>query len=287
MSFRPLLVGLSLLFATAPAAAQEGGVRALQTVVPASFGVDLDTLGSAPRLLSRYPGWLTPISSAIIPGSGQLIAGKDRGAAYLAVEVFLVVQFLSSNGEGNRERNRYLDLAFEVARAPFAPSRRDTTFEYFEQMEKFIESGPFDTDPGPALVPPTDELTYNGSVWQLARETFLGDAGVPDTTSFEFQRALEFYRERAIGPNFQWSWRNAGLELDLYRQSIKRSDDAFRNSTQYLGLILANHLISTIDAFVSYRLSRNGRQVEVQSSMWRDPANGGGLAAEIVIRVGF
>lgn len=280
MSRRALLAGLSLLLAAGPAAAQdESGPTLERNVLPASFRVDLDTL--------RFPGWMRPISSAIIPGSGQLMAGQDRGVVYLAVEVFLVVQFFSTNGEGNRERERYLDLAFGVARAPFAPSRRDTTFEYFEQMEKFIESGPFDTDPGPALVPPADELTYNGSIWKLARETFLVDAGIPDTTSADYQRALEFYRGRAVGPNFQWSWRDAGLELDLYRQSIKRSDDAFRNSTQYLGLLLANHLISAIDAFVSYRLSKSGRPVEVESSLLRSTTVGGGLAAEIGIRIGF
>jgi len=280
MSRRALLAGLSLLLAAGPVAAQdESGPTLERNVLPASFRVDLDTL--------RFPGWMRPISSAIIPGSGQLMAGQDRGVVYLAVEVFLVVQFFSTNGEGNRERERYLDLAFGVARAPFAPSRRDTTFEYFEQMEKFIESGPFDTDPGPALVPPADELTYNGSIWKLARETFLVDAGIPDTTSADYQRALEFYRGRAVGPNFQWSWRDAGLELDLYRQSIKRSDDAFRNSTQYLGLLLANHLISAIDAFVSYRLSKSGRPVEVESSLLRSTTVGGGLAAEIGIRIGF
>jgi len=280
MSPRALLAGLPLLLAACPVAAQEeSGPTLERNVLPASFVLDLDTL--------RFPGWVRPISAAIIPGSGQLMAGQDRGVIYLAVEVFLVVQFFSSNGEGNRERERYLDLAFGVARAPFAPSRRDTTFEYFEQMEKFIESGPFDTDPGPGLVPPADELTYNGSIWKLARETFLVDAGIPDTTSAEYQRALEFYSSRAVGPNFQWSWRDAGLELDLYRQSIKRSDDAFRNSTQYLGLLLANHLISAIDAFVSYRLSKSGRPVEVESSLLRNTMVGGGLAAEIGIRIGF
>jgi hypothetical protein len=280
MSPRALLTGLPLLFAACPAAAQDESRPSVeQTVLPASFGVELDTLG--------LPGWVRPISAAIIPGSGQLMSGQDRGAIYLAVEVFLVVQFLSSNGEGKRERDRYLDLAFGVARAPFAPSRRDTTFEYFEQLERFIESGPFDTDPGPALVPPTDELTYNGSVWKLARETFLVDAGIPDTSSAEYQRALEFYSSRAVGPNFQWSWRDAGLELDLYRQSIERSDDAFRNSTQYLGLLLANHLISAIDAFVSYRLSHSGMPVEIESSLLQSPVIGGGLAAEVGVRIGF
>jgi hypothetical protein len=233
------------------------------------------------------PGWVRPISSAIVPGSGQLMAGQSRGVIYLAVEAFLLVQVFSSRGLGSSERDRYTDLAFDVARAPFAPARKDTVFEYFEQLERFVDSGPFDTDPGPALVPPNDEFSYNGSVWKLARETFLPDPGIPDTASVEYQRALEFYRSRAVGPNFQWSWRDAGLEQDLYRQSIKRSDDAFRSSTQYLGLLLANHLLSAVDAFVSYRLSGDANTVRVESALRRLEGTTGAVEAQLGIRVEF
>ena len=84
--------------------------------MPEPFVVDSSMLSS--------PGWVRPISSAIIPGSGQLMAGQDRGVVYLAVEAFLVIQLISSSGEGTRERDRYKDLAFTIARAPFAPARR-------------------------------------------------------------------------------------------------------------------------------------------------------------------
>ncbi|UCG87293.1 MAG: hypothetical protein JSW71_01740 [Gemmatimonadota bacterium] len=215
------------------------------------------------------------------------MAGQERGAVYLAVEAVLLVQLFSYRSEAKRERDRYIDLAFNVARAPFAPARRDTVFEYFEQLERFVESGPFDTDPGAALVPPTDELTYNGSVWKLARETFLPDPGMPDTTSLEYRRALEFYSSQAVGPNFQWSWRDAGLEQDLYSRSIKRSDDAFRSSTQFLGLLLVNHLLSAIDAFVSYRLGRAGSPAQVQSALFWSPGSGGALETRVGVVFGF
>jgi hypothetical protein len=232
--------------------------------------------------------WIHPIASLVLPGSGQLLAGQDRGVIYFAAEVLFVTRVLSFNSEAVRERDRYRDLAFEVARAPFLPARRDTVFEYFEVMERFVESGPFNTDPGPFLVPPTDEQTYNGSIWKLARETFFADPdSPPDTASDEYHRALEFYRARAVGPNFQWSWRNAGIEQDLYRQSIKRSDDAFRTTVQYLGLILANHLLSAIDMFVSYRLSGNDRAVAIQSNVWVEPGWRGGVRGALAVRVGL
>ncbi len=233
-------------------------------------------------------GWAQPIASALVPGLGQVAAGRDRGAVYLVAEVFLWSRFLASSGEGGREKDRYRDLALEVARASFSPARRDTTFDYFEKMEQYVESGVFDTDPGPALVPPTDDRTYNGSVWRLARQTFFEAPDiVPDTASPQYARALEFYVEHAVGPNFQWSWRNAGLEQDLYRQSIKNSDAAFKRATQYLGLILANHLISAVDAFVSYRLSTRDRAVQLHSGIWRQAGRRSGLRGEVGLRVWF
>lgn len=232
------------------------------------------------------PGWLPPLSSALIPGSGQLLMGQDRGAVYLAVEVLLITQFITSQSNGRREADQYRELSLEVARQPFNPVIQDTVFEYFEQMQKFVESGPFDTDPGEALVPPMDTRMYNGSIWQLARETFFTNPdSMPDPASLEYQQALGFYRSRAIGENFQWSWRNAGLEQDLYRQSIQRSDESFRQASQYLGLLLANHLLSTIDAFVTVRLSQNGRAVNLNSAVWR--RENGQMQGMVSVALGF
>ncbi len=236
---------------------------------------------------SGRPTWMPPAASAIVPGSGQLLAGKDRGVIYLAVEVLLLSRFFSLQTEGRRESDQFRELAFTVARAPFAPTIRDTVFEYFEHMEKFIDSGPFDTDAGPTLVPATDERTFNGSIWALARRTFFANPdSTPDTDSPEYVRALNFYQQRAVGPNFAWSWRNAGLEQDLFRQSIRESDEAFRGATRQLGLLLANHLLSALDAFITQRLSRNGRQVEV-ASMLGVPRQDGSMQGLVMVRVGF
>jgi hypothetical protein len=249
---RPALVGVIGLLAGAPAAAQEPPVRDSGNVPV------ITDLWRALRDPSRAT-WARPLASAIVPGTGQLLGGRERGALYLVAEAFLLTRSLALNAEGRRERDRYRELAMVVARAPFAPALNDTVFEYFEQMGRYVESGAFDTDPGPALVPPTDERTYNGQIWALARRTFFVDPNVtPAPDSPEYQRALAFYSSRAIGPNFQWSWRNAGLEQDLYRQTIRQSDRAFRHASQGLGLLLANHLLSAVDAAITERLARRG-----------------------------
>lgn len=232
---------------------------------------------TTPRDDGSPPRWLPPAASAVLPGSGQLLQGNNRGALYIAVEALLVLRFISFYGEGQQESDRYRDLAYRVARAPFQPAIRDTAFEYFEQVAKYIDSGPFDADPGPGFAPPTEESSYNGSIWLLAKQTFSANPdSVPDPGSPEYQRALAFYRERAVGPNFLWSWRNAGLEQDLYRGSIEQSDESFRRATQHLGLLLANHLISAVDAFITGRLGapdrltvRSGLSAGAGGEPWR------------------
>jgi hypothetical protein len=213
--------------------------------------------------------FVRPLASLLVPGSGQLIAHQDRGAVYLAAEVYLVSRFLQLDREAVREARRFQNLAFDVARRPFAPARRDTVFEYYEQMERFVESGRYDADPGPVFAPESDPRTYNGSVWLLARRTFWEDPAVPpDPTSPQYWRAVQFYQSRAVGPGFLWSWRDHSLEHEVFRDFIRRSDNAFRRAQSQIGLLLANHVVSAVDALISARLSAAaGRPTEVHTSI--------------------
>ncbi len=253
-------------------------------------GAPLGALGAAWRTLSdsSRAGWVRPISSMLVPGLGQFMGKRERGAIYLAADVFLIARYVTFRREGTREKKRFRALAFEVARGEFAPSLRDTVFEYFEQMGRFVESGPFDTDPGAGIIPPNDPETFNGSIWALARETFFENPdSAPAVDSPEYQRAIAFYRSRAIGPNFRWSWRNARIEQDVYRQTIKKSDDGFRRASQQLGLILANHLLSAVDAFITHRLSRVRKGTELSSMIWTSSPNSFEPEARLSLRFSF
>ena len=220
---------------------------------------------STPRRL-----WLHPAASLLLPGTGQLLAQRDRAAVYFGAELYLVARVLQLNQEARREADRFRDLALDVARRAFAPGVRDTVFEYYETMERFTESGTFDADPGAAFVPEADPSTYNGSVWLLARRTFWEDPNAPpNPTSPEYQRALQFYQARAVGPGYLWSWRGASLEHDVFRQAIRRSDSAFRRAQNQVGLLLANHVLSAVDALISSRLrAATRRPTTFRTNVW-------------------
>lgn len=264
---------------------------------PTGILVALMALGGTPLEAQRVdagpdaPGfrWWRPVASLAVPGLGQLAGGQRRGWVYLAVEAVLVYEFGSAVHRGHVDRTRYRRIAFDVARAPFGPSVIDTAFSYYESMSKFVESGPFDTDPGPDLVPPVDETTFNGRIWGLARRTFFSDPNQPPPPdSPAWQRAITFYRSRAAGPGFEWSWAGAPDALADYRRTLESSDDAFQRATIFAGVVAANHLLSALDAWVSERLVHN--RAEIGLALGRHPGAYGGRAgvnSAIRVRIPF
>ena len=188
--------------------------------------------------------------------------GQDRALAYLAVEGYGWLRYASDVRDGQRQRNGYRILAARVARAYLSDERPVGDFEYYERMENYVESGVFDTSPEEGLQPETNPESFNGFIWLRARTTYWEDpATPPPPASQQYFAALEYYSDRAIQPEFRWSWRNAQLEQDLFRRTIERSNDAFRRSIQDLGVIIANHALSTVDAYVTVRI-RHARQGE-------------------------
>jgi hypothetical protein len=190
---------------------------------------------------------------------------QARALPYFAVELYAVLEYRQQRTEGRRGERQYLNLANEVARKFFGGTRQASEFEYYESMEKFVESGAFDIVAGGDVDPEIDESTYNGSIWRLARETFWENASTPPPKeSAAYRNAISMYLQRAVNSDFQWSWRDAALEHDLYRRSIRRSNDAFRRARQQLGVILANHLLAMADAFATIRV----RSTASASSTW-------------------
>jgi len=204
----------------------------------------------------RGQSWTRPLASLVVPGFGQILGHQDRGAVYGAIELYVLSRYIQLEHSGDDGANAFRQLAFAVAQRGFATVRRDTIFEYYETMEKFTASGQFDHDPGPGLAPETDPTTYDGSVWLLARRTFWADPNTPPPpNSPEYTKALDFYVKHAVGPAYQWSWRNAALQQQAFRDLIRDSDNAFRNAQGQLGLLLANHIVSALDALISERLT--------------------------------
>jgi hypothetical protein len=197
------------------------------------------------------------VSSAILPGLGQRLLGLDRWAAYMAAEAWAWVQYFERRSEGQDLQTSYRDLAWLVARRVSSGPRVDGSFEYYESLTKFNSSGAYDSDSNQRGIQPEENSdTYNGSIWELSRQIYgLDDPEVPlEVDSEPYQEALGYYGSRAYTPDLAWNWSTNTLQQAEYAGLIKSSDDNLRRSTTMVGVILANHLLSAVDALVSARL---------------------------------
>jgi len=215
----------------------------------------LDRLRAGQDSSRETTAWAV-LASAIVPGTGQALLGQDRVVAYLAVEAYAWARYAADAKEGQRARGSYRNLASEVARRPFSATRPIGDFDYYERMEKFVSSGAFDVIPGGDLNPETDTTTANGAIWLLARQTYWANPDAPRDEA-ESRNAELFYRDRAVTADYRWSWSNARLEYAEFRRTIRRSNNAYRTSLQDLGVVIANHALSTVDAFITVRLRRH------------------------------
>ena len=192
------------------------------------------------------------IRSALIPGAGQLALGQKRSWAYLGLEAIGWFLYLDRRGAGADLRTEYRDYAWDVGRIQ-AGTRVDGDFDYYETMSNWDRSGAYDRDTGrPGIQPEDDTSLYNGLIWARARGIFSVDpaAGPGDP---QYEAAITYYETRAYGPDLLWDWTSSPGGRSTYVGLIEASDQRFRQARNAMGLIIANHLVSAVDAFLSAR----------------------------------
>jgi hypothetical protein len=221
-----------------------------------------ESVHQAVEVRQPEPGKASLLSAAL-PGGGQWLLGQERWTPYAAVEIWAWSQFLQRRHEGRNLQRRYRDVAWLVARRVSAGTRTEAGWDYYEALSKFQSSGAWDMDPQrPGIQPEVNPETYNGSMWALAMALFLpGDSeGPKDEGSPSYQNALRYYMSRAYRPELAWNWGGNQLHREEYVSLIRDSDENLRRSTTMIGVILANHLLSAVDALVTGRLGLLGRE---------------------------
>lgn len=216
-----------------------GGAARAQESNAMRAGVSARVLGLDSSKAKLY----APIASLVVPGAGQLALGDNRFVGYAAAEIVGWFLYAKDRQDQARQESAYKDLARQVARAHFSSAFPDAPWAYYEQLRDWQESGVY-SQSGTTLEPETDTLTYNGYKWQLALRT-----------TATRDDALAQYRQVAVKPEFQWSWQNAREQWTLYKNTTGDRNDANRAAIRMLSLIAANHILSMIDAFATFRLS--------------------------------
>ncbi len=186
--------------------------------------------------------------SLSLPGLGQHRQGKSRKWIFAGLEVVAWSVYLERRSAGGALRNDYRDFAWEEGRLQ-AGTRVDGDFDYYETLSKWNRSGAFDRDAvSGGLQPEEDPATFNGMIWIRAQGIFLGGGGQPGDPGYA--EALEFYEARAYQAEFLWDWSRSPAGRVRLGELISESDSRFRTATTAVGIVIANHLVSAVDAFL-------------------------------------
>lgn len=265
MNLRRLLLAAAGLVTLAATDAGAQRLRAVGVARPPAAAQSADSArGVAAAVLAdtlrRSVPWWAPVASAVLPGSGQAVMRQTRAAGYAALELYTWLQYAESRRDSRRARAEYRRIARDIARQPCAAPCPDGDWDYYERLESpdFVGSGRFDAVPGGELDPETADSTYNGFVWGLARELYFGGRATLPTTDPAYQRALAYYRQRAYGDAYFWSWRDRQNLLGEYRLTVARQNSADHAMTNALSVLVANRMLSLVDAFVTVRVRRLG-----------------------------
>lgn len=203
--------------------------------------------------------WYAPLASLVVPGTGQALLKQQRSVAYLVAEGFLALRIVRSNRDRNDAKAQYQKLAAEVARAGFGTDKPAGPWDYYEILEHYPASGAYNMATNGPFTPETDESTYNGQQWLVARQIFWNNPEqAPPTSSSEYQRALDRYQKSAVQGSFRFSWRE---QINVQNEYILSIADANRSSQKVvstLGLLAASHLASMVDAYITVRLRKFG-----------------------------
>jgi len=189
-----------------------------------------DTAAPPPRVLLR------PLASLLLPGAGQLMGGQDRGAVYLATEIYFVSRFLQLNRDASREADLFQALAYDVARRAYSPRAATRCSSTSSKWSASTRVGATTPTRDRRSCPRATRTPTNGfRVAARPAHVLGGPRHAPRPDVAVVLAGLAVLSGARRGTGFRWSWRDHSLEHEVFRETIRRSDDGFRGAQNQVG----------------------------------------------------
>lgn len=252
--------GLGLLLALAgPAGAEEPPALYAELRAPAPrFGLVDEGAGTAPSMAPEpapaEPSGPTPfvagLLSALIPGTGQLAQGQSRGFLYLGIEVASWFAYFSLQDAGDQALEDAYDYVGDVE----SPDGKWAWDRYLANPPCGDNLGPDDLD---------TEKVYLQDLYDNSPDNFYADIGSEDI--------------------YACGWVDQGARAE-YQSMIDDSNSLYSDSDIAVGVIVANHLVSAVDAAKS---AASRRKKESRTLSWQVRPDRNGFAARVQLTQSF
>ena len=177
-------------------------------------------------------------------------SGKQARLGVRGARALGLAMVLDRRVKGTDLRREYRDYAAQKARLQEGP-RVDGDFDYYEVMSQWERSGHFDLDlDAKGTQPELNPSYYNGLIWTWRSASSRSVSPLVRgilSTNRQFATTSSMLTELAYRVNRTPGGRST------YADIIRKSDDRFRQARNAVGFVIANHLVSAADAFVSGR----------------------------------
>lgn len=220
----------------------------------------VESVDGAPAGESHDPVKMFLLSMAV-PGSGQIVQGDKRGYLYLLAELAFWGGFYVFDKRGREDRDEYELFARNTW-------RHDTYLDWYAERcacDTCGLAGTYECRP----------------LAEYGTQEFYEDIGKYDT----YWRWWRIDNDESLVSWFEYSSGDLSLR-DLYWEMRGESDRNLRKGRYFTMAVLLNHVVSSVDAFLTARSggdgdARSGRDVNLEF----DVADGGdGITCAVVAR---
>ena len=162
-----------------------------------------------------------PVSSLILPGTGELLLGHNtRGATLMSVDLINIYAFIATDREIEMQKKNYMKFAELYAGVPYGMPD-----EHYQAVQNYPNSD-----------------YYNDIQEMMARNYYL-------IYNYDPESFAEYISANTYQGNEEWSWQSEE-KWEEYKHLRKRHQKTKMNNQLALGLMLLNRGISIIDSSI-------------------------------------
>jgi len=166
-------------------------------------------------------------ASALLPGSGELLLGKEKGKVFLLAEAGIWFIWGSMTIYAHKYRSSSHSYA-----ARYAHANINNDEDYFDLVERYQSAD-----------------LYNEYVLRDAIDLYPGD----------YEKQQEFLKANGVFGDDKWRWESTDERLHYWylRRTMR---DAMKKVSYCTGMLLANRILSMIDVALFTRIELDSNQ---------------------------